>query len=264
MRKAIRNFLNKRGYEIIKQPYFGDKLPNLSFEKDTYFCETPIGKYYLPKPGLERDPVANMLVRGKYFDPEIIDIAKRFIRKNTAVLDIGANFGQMSIEFSKAVGKGGKVYSFEAQDIVFNYLEKNILANNCTNVEVVNRAIWDTSDVTMYFPVPDMQSLAPYSGNTISKSEKMRPVQTVTIDDLKITEPISFMKIDIEGADIFALKGARNTILKNRMPIIFEYSQHMQEEYQTSFEDYVAFVQSINYKFEEVVMGYNYLIVPRD
>ena len=263
MRKLVRNFLNKRGYEITKQPYKGDKFPNLSTDKTVYYCETPMGKYYLPVKGLEQDAVACMLARGRIFEPEIIDIAKKYIKKDTAVLDIGANFGQMSIEFSKLTAGGGKVYSFEAQHFVYNFLAKNIDANNCSNVHLFEKAVWHKDGETLFFPEPDMKSPAPYSGNSAYISTQSNPVQTITIDSLNITEPVSFMKVDIEGADIFALKGARETILKNKMPVIFEYTQHMQNVYDTTFDDYVEFADSINYKFEEIVLGINFLILPK-
>lgn len=262
IRKIVRNFLNKRGYEIIKQPYIGKKYPNLSEDKSVYYCETPIGKYYLPTKGLEKDAVASMLVRGRFFEPEIIDIAKKFIREGTTVLDIGANFGQMSIEFSKLTGSKGNVYSFEAQNFVHNFLNRNIQANKCSNISLFEIAVWNTNDSTLFFPEPDMDSPAPYSGNSAYISREGSSVKTITIDSLKIEEPISFMKVDIEGADIFALKGARETILKNKMAVIFEFSQHMQDDYQTTFNDYVKFVDSINYKFQQIILGVNYLIVP--
>src|SRR5258705_7962363 len=99
MKDLIRHFLNKRNYEIIKQPYIGDKYPNLSKDKNEYYCETPNGKYFLPN--YERDAVISYLIRGKNFEPEIIETAKKYIKPGTAVLDIGANFGQMTIAFSK-------------------------------------------------------------------------------------------------------------------------------------------------------------------
>ncbi len=67
--------------------------------------------------------MAATLVRGKFFEPPIIAVAKKYIKKGTTVLDLGANFGQMTIEFSKFVGTG-QVYSFEAQHTVFNFLKK--------------------------------------------------------------------------------------------------------------------------------------------
>ena len=144
MRKIIRNLLNRQGYDIIKKPYTGGKYPNLSESKTNYYCETPIGNYYLPIIGLEKDAVTNTMVRGKYFEPEIIEVARQYILEGTSVLDIGANFGQMSIEFSKFVGSSGKVYAFEAQEMVFKYLQKNIIANKCKdNVRWFNKAVWN-------------------------------------------------------------------------------------------------------------------------
>ena len=90
-----------------------------------------------------------------------------------------------------------------------------------------------------------------------------RTVKALTIDGLNINTPISFMKVDIQGSDLFALRGAVETIKRHRMPIIFEFEQQFQAEFHTSFQDYVDFVNSISYRFEKLVMDINYLIVPR-
>ena len=79
---------------------------------------------------------------------------------------------------------------------------------------------------------------------------------------LQIKEPISFIKVDIQGCDLFALQGAKETILKNKPAIIFEYEEQFQEEFNTTFNDYVEFVKSINYKFVKTYMDINYLVVP--
>ena len=57
--------------------------------------------------------------------------------------------------------------------------------------------------------------------------------------------------------------GAVETIKRHRMPIIFEFEQQFQAEFGTSFQDYVDFVNSISYRFENTVLNINYLIVPR-
>ena len=64
------------------------------------------------------------------------------------------------------------------------------------------------------------------------------------------------MKVDIQGSDLFALRGAVETIKRHRMPIIFEFYQPFQAEFRTSFQDYVEFVNSISYRFEKVGFGY--------
>ena len=89
-------------------------------------------------------------------------------------------------------------------------------------------------------------------------------MKTITIDEVDYMLPVSFIKIDIQGGDLLALKGAINTINKYRMPIIFEYEFTFEEELNLCFQDYVDFVNSIDYKFEKVINGQNYLILPRE
>ncbi len=71
------------------------------------------------------------------------------------------------------------------------------------------------------------------------------------------------MKIDVQGGDLFALKGAKETIMRHQMPIIFEYEYLFEEELNLNFQEYVDFVNEINYKFERVINGQNYLILPK-
>ena len=269
MRKTIRNFLNKKNYEIIKQPYIGNIYPNLSKDKNEFYCETPIGNYYLPNQ-FEEDGVTKNLARGKYFEPEIIEIAKKYIIRGSTVLDLGANFGQMSIEFSKLVGPKGKVYSFEAQNFVFNFAKKNLDSNNCNNVILFENAVYNKDGETLYFPQHDFSTTsafkgAPFSGLAlISDSKNGIPVKTITIDSLKIETPISFIKVDVQGADLFAMQGAKETILKHKPVIIFEFEQPVQKEFKTNFNDYAEFVRSINYKFDDIISEINYIVTPKN
>jgi FkbM family methyltransferase len=262
IRNTIRKFLNKRNYEIIKQPYRGDRYPNLSKNADEYYCETPIGNFYLPV-NADGDPVTSTIVRGKYFEEEIIHLAKKYIQKGTVVLDVGANFGQMAIAFSKMVGDDGKVYAFEAQDTVFKFLEKNIQANKCTNVIAKDGAVYNEVGKILIFPEPELSNIS-FSSNAINPQlSSGRKVTTFTIDSLQINEPISFIKVDIQGSDIFAMQGAKETILKNKMPILFEFEQPFQSQFGTTFQDYVDFVNEIDYKFTDVINNINFLITPK-
>lgn len=262
IRDAIRRFLNKRGFEIIKQEYLGDPYPGKRSE-DGMLYQTPMGTYLLPEDA-ERDAVAKFMMRGKIHDKEIIDVARRFIEKGTAALDVGANFGQMSFLFAEMTGPEGAVYAFEAQDKVARFLKKNIELSGHTNIKVIEGAVYNKDGKTLIFPEPDYSKIDPYGSNAINPKLKTgREVKTYTIDSLNIAEPISFMKVDVQGSDLFAMQGARQTILKNRMPILFEFEQEFQERFGTSFEDYVAFAASINYRFAEVIALKNFLLLPK-
>jgi FkbM family methyltransferase len=263
LRNIIRKFLQKRGYDIVKVPKVGKEYHGTSKFNDYTFHPTPIANYYLPQ-NVDNDVIAIHMKRGEFFEPDVITLAKKYIKPNTAVLDIGANFGQMSIEFAKTVGAGGYVYSFEAQKAVFDILSLNIEANNLKNVECVYGAVYKNTNEVFFFPPPDFTKFGSYGsfGLNVENKEGVE-VKSITIDSLHIDRPISFMKIDVQGSDLFALEGARETIMKHRMPILFEFEEQFQEKFQTNFNQYVQFVQSVQYEFAETIMGINFLILPK-
>jgi hypothetical protein len=67
----------------------------------------------------------------------------------------------------------------------------------------------------------------------------------------------------VQGGDLFAMQGAIETIKKYKMPILFEYEYHFQDEFNYRFQDYVDFVLSIDYRFDRVINGHNFLILPK-
>jgi len=71
------------------------------------------------------------------------------------------------------------------------------------------------------------------------------------------------MKIDVQGYDLEALKGAEKTILKHKMPIIFEYEEKFANEFNYTFKSFEEFINKINYKIESKIDEINYLILPK-
>jgi FkbM family methyltransferase len=263
IRTSVRNILNKFNYDIVKLSYNGSKKYQVQSNiKGLDLYDTPTGKYYLPK-GLKKDIVCNTIKNGYYFEPEVINIAKQYIKPGTGVLDVGSNYGQMAITFSKLTA--GTVYAFEAEPFIYKILSENLILNNSSNVKATFGAVYNESGIELIFPEPDFERFESYGSYGIDPNAKQgRVVKSLTIDSLDIQEPISFMKVDIQGSDLFALQGAKATILKNKMPILFEFEDQFQNEFNTTFDDYVNFVRSINYRFEKIIMGINYLIVPND
>jgi FkbM family methyltransferase len=241
-----------------------DPHPPRLGERPLEFHETATGNYYLPSetPG---DVIIQAITAGKVFEPHIVEAARQFIRPGTVALDVGACFGQMSILFSGLVGEDGEVMAFEADDYLFSILQKNIEANGRRNIRAFCRAVYDTSGVKKFYPVPDFTRFASYGSYGLDPRAKSgREVETITIDSLKIEKPVSFMKVDVQGSDLFVLRGAVETIARHRMPIIFEFEEQFQDEFETSFADYRAFIDGISYRVYQVVDRINYLIVPRE
>jgi FkbM family methyltransferase len=238
--------------------------PNIFSTKPVSYHETALGNYYLPC-AAPNDIIARCMRAGRVFEPLVLETARQCIRSGTIVLDVGAAFGQMAILFSHLAGGDGMVFSFEAQEYCFAILQRNIRANYRENVRAIFGAVMDGSRAEVFFPMPDFHRFPTYGSYAVELepgASKTCAVKTLAIDELRIDHPISFFKIDTQGSDLFVLRGARETILRHQMPILFEYEQQFQEEFGTTFEDYLDFVKSINYRIKEVVDGINYLIVP--
>ncbi len=212
----------------------------------------------------DNDVITQAIRSGAVFDEHIVQCAAEYIRQGTVVIDIGANFGQMTLCFARLVGETGRVIAFEADDYIHHILSRNIVVNRAANVTAINKAVHDVAGNKVYFPDQDFVRFASYGSYGINPhATQGRAVETVTVDSLRIEEPISFMKVDVQGSDLFAMRGARETILKHRMPIIFEYEEQFQHEFGTTFQDYVDFVLSIGYKFVKTVDSINFVVVAR-
>jgi FkbM family methyltransferase len=268
LKDSIRKFINSFGVEIYTfsvkeaQRRQQQNLP-ARIEGDLGYYETSAGNFYLPLDA-PNDIIINRMKEGKVFEPEVTELAERFIKKGSVVLDVGANFGQMSLMFSRLTGNSGEVYAFEAQKKVFDILEKNVAANNAHNIKPIFSAVYFESGKTFHFPEPDFVRFGAYgSYNLPLDAIAGQEVKSLRIDDLQIEKPVSFMKVDVQGCDLFAMQGAVETIRKHKMPVLFEFEQKFQDEYKTDFQDYVNFVDSIGYKFSEIILDINYLIEPK-
>ena len=84
--------------------------------------QTKTGQYYLPFFAF-KDGIRNKIINNEITDEVVFKKVQDFIKPNSIVLDLGANFGQMSILWSKCK-PDIEVYAFEASKYVFNILKK--------------------------------------------------------------------------------------------------------------------------------------------
>ena len=258
------NFIEIKNY-IKKIPIFSDILRyfykillNIKISK---LYNTKNGKYYLPL--FNDDLIAREIKSNRIYQNEILNISKKYIKENSAIIDVGANFGQLSIEFSK-LQKNTIVYAFEAQKFIYELLKKNVKVNN-VNVKCFYYLVGDVNK-TVRIQKDELKKYKTWGSNSIQLSETDKNsnlIEAKKIDDLNISEPISFMKIDVQGRDLFVLKGAKSTILKNKMPIIFEYEKEFENLFNFNFKKFEKFIEDINYKIHLKYKN-NYLILPKN
>lgn len=121
------------------------------------------------------------------------------------VLDIGAGIGTETLPFSAMAGDSGKVIAVEAHPATFDMLERACRLNGLRNVELIHAAVMDSEQPVM---ISDLR--AGFCQENRIGTEGI-PVPAVTISGLvsKLELPrIDFLKMNIEGAEVGALRGA--------------------------------------------------------
>lgn len=237
------------------------KIFNIKFLK---LYKTDTGIYYLPFFAF-RDVVRNTIIENKIFDNDVYEYSKKYIKENSVVIDAGANYGQLSILFSK-VKPGVKVYAFEAYKYISQILLKNVKINNA-NVKIYNCILSDENKKNLIISDSILKEFNNYGSNSVeleTDENQGNLINSIKIDDLDIQEKISFMKIDVQGYDLKVLKGAKKTIMKNKMPIIIEYSEEFENKFDYNFSDFLKILKEINYKIKKKISEANYLIVNVD
>ncbi len=147
------------------------------------------------------------------YELEVQRVLQKFIKKGRIVYDVGSNVGFFTIVASELVGPEGRVVAFEPLVRSLHFLREHIRLNSCTNVMVMDVAVSSESGVGMMNLGPGDETTG-YLLARLSQQGQFE-VNTVALDDVVFESgipPPDFIKIDIEGAEILALQGARRTI----------------------------------------------------
>ena len=146
------------------------------------------------------------------------------------LIDCGSNFGFYSL-FTASLSKNNKIISIEASPKTYEDHKDNILINDFKNIELINLAVSEIDDQILKLKESknDWESSIVHADFTkIYETEiKTKTIDTI-IDKKKIGDFNLIIKLDIEGNEINAIKGAYNTIKKYNPLIIIEFSKFMQ------------------------------------
>ncbi len=171
-------------------------------------------------------------------------IFEKLVSKGNIVFDLGAHVGFYTLLSSVLVGKNGKVFAFEPNPENLIYLKKHLKINNCKNVEVVEAAVLDKEGEFLF------EKGNCSSEGKISSSGELK-VKGIYLDKFVSEKKVNpdCLKIDIEGSEFLALKGAEKT-LTNFHPIIFLSTHGKENSLKCS-----KFLKSLGYSKQIIDVG---------
>ncbi len=194
----------------------------------------------------------NILYSGQYHDENIF-MTGQFLKPGSTILDIGANIGLYACAYAQVYQNlSPQIYAIEALKNNYLQLQDNISRNNFSNIMPFNLAMGNKAGtLTITLPSEDFVGNAVGDNiNTESGEGIKSEVPMVTLDSFAKDNNIDscdFIKIDIEGAELFVFEGGMEFLKKTRPVIQTEYNRHWVESLGKSFSDFYKLFNDLDY-----------------
>jgi len=158
----------------------------------------------------------------QYFDRNIFNFSSDEI-----FVDAGAFTGDTIQEFVDCVHSNfNKIYAFEIDTDILRKLESNVAKLNTTGtIEIINAGLSDKNGASY---------VSKGVVNNSRLSDEGEEVRLLSLDSVLGDSPVSFIKMDIEGSELVALHGAKNTIIKYRPKLAICVYHHPNDLYDIS------------------------------
>lgn len=198
----------------------------------------PVRLRYIDSPD---EVVRNDAMQLRFFTENIVE--------GSLILDVGGHCGEYAVLFAALAGPGAEVVTFEPDTMAQPTLRRNIALNNfASRIRIEQLAVFDRDGEHVFFSRDaNAQSSLMESGMGASARDAVvhsSTVRTVRLDDYlaeRRCRAPALVKLDIEGAEINALRGAPR-LLASDATIVCELHPYAWNAFGTSFGELLALV----------------------
>jgi FkbM family methyltransferase len=211
---------------------------------------------YIGKPG---EIISDHIFRGGLWDKHVLDLAQEVSRsRGGRALDIGSHLGAVAVGLASMFDE---VIGFEPNDFNFKILSANVVINGLKNVRLFNRGVY-SRETNLALGEQEKQEIAiskdefgKFDGHAAGNlgaylfTEQTDGVfghVARTIDSYQFDE-VSFIKIDVQGADGEVLMGALETIRRCQPVVVFEWEDLLSRNFNVTFDHVVGCLADIGY-----------------
>ena len=188
------------------------------------------------------------------FEPNEFLVLQRLLQPGMTFVDIGANLGLYSLFAAKKIGRLGTVLAFEPSSREFKKLQHNVSLNGLSQVRLFNFALSDYAGETKLLIADEAHS----GHNTIgafcyqTNLADTESIRLETFDSVRQREnlgEIDVVKMDVEGGELFALRGMRQTLEQCRPVLFLEMSDPAAQPQGSSSAQVWEFLTALGYNF---------------
>jgi FkbM family methyltransferase len=167
-----------------------------------------VGDIGVPLP--HTDVVADDLYRG-YFERGYLAYLRALVDVGDTAIDVGANIGAYTLALAHMVGRSGEVIAFEPVPALEQALRDAIRMNELNNVRLVRAAVGSRPGIADLHSFDEPANRGVASLAPASARGRSIPVEVTTLDEA-VDQPVSFLKIDVEGFETEVLRGAERLL----------------------------------------------------
>jgi FkbM family methyltransferase len=190
---------------------------------------------------------------GYHYERDLQLLIDAIVKPGDTFIDVGANLGFVSLHAARRVGPEGRVIAFEPQSACCARIARNIDLNHIKHIEVHNIGLSDRTGVlTLKLPA-GVSALATFAWDEAvdgTKASEMTEVP-ISVGDDAVREQIIgnlMIKVDVEGYELFVLRGFDETIRRYRPPMFIEMQPLTLRRAGVSTSDIFEFFHKRNYR----------------
>jgi FkbM family methyltransferase len=186
------------------------------------------------------------------------------LKEDAVILDVGANFGIMTLQFAQATPKGS-IYSFEPTHYALGKFKRNLelnpeLAKRIHPVNSFVSAVTDKNSTIKAFSSWKVDGGSSHDMHPVhlGEAKSTEGVGAITIDDFCKSnnfQRLDFIKIDVDGHEFEVFKGGVETIGRFRPTIIFEIGLYLLEENKIGYSFFSDYFSKLNYRLLDAIKG---------
>ena len=185
------------------------------------------------------------------WEPLETSLIAEILKPGEVFVDVGANIGYFTLLASQRVGAVGRVIAVEANPRTFKLLDVNVRLNGCTNVDLHHVAAGEAAGFATMFE----REAGNAGGDQVDFAGGAAPgsIPVERLDALVGDLPVRLIKLDIEGAEAKALRGATGLLERGDAPdLVFEFTPKFLAGMGDDPRELIGLLEALGYRLQTI------------